>query len=111
MKLLRGVLIMLAVLPAAAHAQVRTTGDYLARMDLNGDGRVQVNEYQSWLIYAFDQMDVNKDARLTADELPGGKGRVLRRSDQLDAFAERFRRQDRNHNGSLDARELASPPQ
>lgn len=111
MRRLGSTVLMLAFLPCAAGAQVRTTGDYLARMDLNGDGKVQVNEYQAWLIYAFDEMDANKDGVLTPSELPGGRGRTLRRDEQMQVFAERFKRQDRNRNGSLDARELAAPPQ
>lgn len=104
-------LMLTALLPSMAAAQVRTTSEYLARMDSNGDGKVQLVEYQNWLIYAFDQMDANKDGRLSAAELPGGKGRELRRDEQMQIFAERFKRQDRNRNGSLDARELAAPPQ
>ena len=111
MKRLVTALLMGVLLTGAAAAQVRTTGDYLARMDLNGDGKVQVNEYQAWLIYAFDEMDANKDGVLTPGELPGGRGRTVRRDEQMRVFAERFKRQDRNRNGSLDARELAAPPQ
>lgn len=109
---MRVVPLLFAVLCAsAATAQVRTTREYLDRMDANHDGKVQMQEYQDWLIYAFDQMDINKDGVLTPGELPGGKGRSLRRSEQMQSFAARFKRQDRNHNGSLDARELAAPPQ
>lgn len=111
MKQLGLLLMVVAMLPTGVVAQVRTTSDYLTRMDSNGDGKVQVAEYQAWLIYAFDEMDRNKDSRLTPNELPGGKGRTLLREDQMRLFAERFKRQDRNRNGSLDARELAAPPQ
>ena len=44
-----------------ALAQVTATGDYLARMDTDGDGRVSVEEYVQWMLYAFDRMDRNGD--------------------------------------------------
>ena len=111
MTVLRAALLLLTCLvPTLGTAQVRTTSEYLARMDTDGDGKVQLVEYQNWLIYAFDEMDRNKDGVLTADEQPGKKGRALQRAAQMHLFAERFKRQDRNRNGSLDAKELAAPP-
>lgn len=112
MSVLRAPLLVMALcVPVLGWAQVRTTSEYLARMDSNGDGKVQLVEYQDWLIYAFDEMDRNKDGMLTADEQPGKKGRTLQRAAQMQIYAERFKRQDRNRNGSLDAKELAAPPQ
>ena len=43
----------LACLPCAVRAQVTATGDYLARMDSDRDGRVSLAEYQAWMSYAF----------------------------------------------------------
>src|SRR5690606_29349258 len=43
-----------SLLPLAAQAQVDATGDYLSRMDADGDGRVSLAEYQDWMSYAFD---------------------------------------------------------
>lgn len=94
----------------AAHAQVSASNDYLARMDANGDGRVALPEYQDWLSYAFDAMDRDRDGRLAPAELPGGRGKAVTRSQHRAALAAAFARQDRNRNGSLDARELAAPP-
>jgi len=93
-----------------AQAQVRASGDYLSRMDLDGDGRVSLVEYQDWLSYAFDAMDRNHDDMLTPDELPGGRGAAITRAQHRARLANAFRRQDRNHDGVLDARELAAPP-
>ena len=61
----------------AAGAQVERTGDYLSRMDTDGDGRVSRDEYLAWMGYAFANMDRNADGVLTADELPGGKGKPV----------------------------------
>ncbi|NUO78351.1 MAG: hypothetical protein HOQ32_20370 [Lysobacter sp.] len=104
----------LLALPSAAAAQVNSTGDYLSRMDTNGDGKVSLVEYQDWLSYGFDAMDKNRNGVLEPEELPSGRrsaGAALTREQHRAQLAETFRKQDRNRNGSLDARELASPPQ
>ena len=104
-----------SLLDAAARcrrmAQVRATGDYLARMDADRDGRVALVEYQDWLSYAFDAMDRDHDGVLSPGELPGGRGQPRSRAQHRARLAEAFARQDRNHDGFLDARELAAPPQ
>ena len=92
-------------------AQVQVSGDYLARMDADRDGRVGLVEYQDWLSYAFDAMDRNHDGLLSPAELPGGRGQPLPRSEHRARLAAAFARQDRNRDGFLDARELATPPQ
>ena len=98
-------------LPMLANAQVQRTGDYLSKMDANGDGRVSLVEYQDWLTYAFDGMDRDRDGVLSAAEQPGGKGQPLTREQHRTRLAERFRKQDANRDGYLNARELAAPPQ
>ena len=96
--------------PVFAGAQVAATSDYLARMDGDGDGRVSVAEYQAWMGYAFERMDLNRDGLLTADELPGGKGKTVSLAEHRETLAAMFRRQDANGDGFLDARELSAPP-
>ena len=49
------------LLAVPAHAQVQATGEYLARMDADGDGRVSLAEYQDWMGYAFAAMDRDGD--------------------------------------------------
>ena len=98
-------------LPMLANAQVQRTGDYLSKMDAKGDGRVSLVEYQDWLTYAFDGMDRDRDGVLSAAEQPGGKGQPLTREQHRARLAERFRKQDANRDGFLNARELSAPPQ
>jgi hypothetical protein len=99
-----------SALPALA--QVRVSGDYLARMDGNRDGRIALVEYQDWLSYGFDAMDRNHDGLLSQAELPpSGRGKPVTRDEHRARLASAFGRQDRDHDGFLDARELATPPQ
>lgn len=102
---------LLAGLPICAQAQVNATGDYLARMDTDADGRVSQIEFLDWMSYAFDARDRDRDGVLSADELPGGKGQPISREQHRERLAATFRKQDRNGDGYLDARELAAPPQ
>ncbi|WP_421568616.1 EF-hand domain-containing protein [Stenotrophomonas sp. PD6] len=98
------------LLAAAAQAQVTDTRSYLQRMDTDGDGKVSVEEYVQWMLYAFDRMDRNGDGVLSADELPGGKGKPITRDQQRQTIVERFHKQDANGDGFLSAKELSAPP-
>ena len=107
---MRAALLLPLLLPAVALAQVSQTGEYLAKMDADGDGRVSLAEYQDWMSYAFDGMDRDGDGVLSPHEQPGGRGKALTRDQHLARLAARFVRQDANGDGFLDARELAAPP-
>ncbi len=96
--------------PLLAAAQVDGTGDYLQRMDADRDGRVSQAEFLDWMSYAFNARDRDHDGVLSGDELPGGKGAAITRSTHREQLAATFRKQDRNGDGYLDARELAAPP-
>ncbi len=98
--------------PAAAPgAAPQGTGDYLSRMDINGDRKISLLEYQNWLTYAFDGMDRNRDGLLAPEEQPGGRGKPITRDAHRVRVAERFGRQDIDRSGFLDAKELSAPPQ
>ena len=100
----------LLVLAPAAVAQVTASGEYLARMDTDRDGRVSLVEYQDWLSYGFDAMDLDHDGTLSPAEQPGGRGKPLTREAHRTRLADAFRRQDANKDGVLTAAELAAPP-
>ena len=107
---MRASVALVLLLPLVAGAQVQRTDEYLQRIDANGDGRVDLGEYQDWLSYAFDAMDRDRDGVLSPAEQPGGRGTALTRAAHRERLAERFRRQDANRDNVLDARELAAPP-
>ncbi|GGJ96399.1 EF-hand domain-containing protein [Luteimonas terricola] len=100
-----------AAVSLPATAQVTATGDYLERMDADGDGRVSLAEYLDWMGYAFREMDRDGNGVLTSAELPGGKGGPVTLQQHRARLAERFAKQDTNGDGLLDAKELAAPPQ
>lgn len=95
---------------ATAGAQVERTGDYLAKIDTDGDGRVSQAEYLAWMGYAFEKMDRDGDGVLSPSELPGARGKPVTREEHRRRLVERFRRQDVDGDGYLDAKELAAPP-
>ena len=104
-------LLLVCALPMLGNAQVQRTGEYLSKMDADRDGKVSLAEYQEWLTYAFDGMDRDRDGVLSPTEQPGGRGQPLTREQHRTRLAERFRKQDANRDGYLNARELAAPPQ
>ncbi len=104
------ILCLAAMAGLPASAQVQDTGEYLQRMDADGDGRVSPEEYLQWLLYAFDRMDRNADGVLEAAEQPGGRGKPISREEQRQVILARFARQDADGDGYLSARELMAPP-
>lgn len=102
--------LLAVLLPCAAMAQVQDTGDYLRRMDLDGDGRVGPDEYLQWMLYAFERMDRDGNGVLEPAEQPGGRGQPITREQQTQVILQRFRKQDANGDGYLSARELMAPP-
>ncbi|MEE7548602.1 calcium-dependent protein kinase 21 [Xanthomonas sp. Kuri4-1] len=103
-------LLVLAAARGTAGAQVADTGEYLRRMDSDGDGRVSLDEYLAWMGYAFEQRDRDHDGVLQGDELPGGRGRPVTLAQHRATLTARFRRQDADGDGYLSARELMAPP-
>jgi Ca2+-binding EF-hand superfamily protein len=110
----RRLLAALALLAATASAQdfPRTPKEYLQRMDTNGDGKVDEAEYVRYMSQGFMRMDVNGDGVIDANDGPMRPGA---RPIHLDEFQRnlihQFHKLDTNHDGYLNARELAQPPQ
>lgn len=90
----------------------RTPKEYLQRMDANGDGKVDEAEYVRYMSQGFLRMDINGDGVIDANDGPMRPGA---RPIHLDEFQRnlihQFHKLDTNHDGYLNARELAQPPQ
>ncbi len=99
----------LCLLPLAAGAQYSRAA-YLRQFDTNGAGCVSESEYLVYMSRGFAQLDRNHDGVLEADELPGGRGKLVTLKTWQDNLRRQFRRLDRRHDGCLDAQELTAPP-
>ena len=106
-----GVLFSAPAFSVQAQHYISQTSEYLQRMDEDQDGKVSLSEYQAWMMYAFDEMDLNADGVLEASELPGGRGKSMTRDQRMQIIEGTFKRQDLNKDGFLSAKELAAPPQ
>ena len=109
MKILAAALLLCAAcLPTVAGAQSRN--GYFAVVDLDGDGRISLDEYIERFSYAFRQMDRNHDGVVDeSEQLVRGAPRLTLA--QLHAQLEaQFRRQDKNHDGVLSPAEFLAPP-
>ncbi|WP_249340459.1 hypothetical protein [Sphingomonas sp. 2SG] len=106
-------------------------GGGMMRLDANHDGVITRAEMIAEAEARFAAMDTNKDGKVTPEERDaareamraqrgGGEGprggggmraggdREMTRADALDRAAKRFDRLDANHDGKLDATELAA---
>lgn len=107
-------------------------GGGMMRLDANHDGVITRAEMIAEAEARFAAMDTNKDGTVTADEreaaraamraqrgggdgprgggagMRGGGDREMTRAEALDRAGKRFDRLDTNHDGKLDAAELAA---
>jgi len=102
-----------SVCAASAWAQ-STPADYLAEMDADHDGHISLSEYQDWLSAAFREMDRNGNGVIDLYEFDRA---VVTPHTQPLSLAQhrrnlemRFRLQDTDRDGYLNARELGAPP-
>lgn len=105
-------LVLAAALPCgtAAAQTVATRADYLQRLDRDGDGRIILSEYRTYLTHGFRDMDRDGDGVLRGDELPVAGAKPRRLEDLLSDLARQFARLDHDRDGYLDAVELTAPP-
>lgn len=99
---------VLVLVSGASLAQ--SQGDYFARMDQDGDGRVSLAEFLAHMGFAFRQMDVNGNGLLEPHEqhIPNAKPITLEEHRQR--LTAQFHRQDADGDGHLSRSELLAPP-
>lgn len=103
--------LLTATTPLLAQTQfARSQSQLFNRFDANRDGVIQVTEYQTELLRAFDAMDVNRNKVLDLNELPSGSRAPVTRKQRLASIADQFRAQDGNKDGVLQPNELFQPP-
>jgi hypothetical protein len=91
-------------------ALAQSQADFVARMDSDGDHRVSCAEYTEYMSYAFRQMDRDRNGVLEPGEQLVPNAKRLTLAEHQANLAGQFARQDVNHDGFLNARELAAPP-
>ncbi|KAA2284201.1 EF-hand domain-containing protein [Arenimonas fontis] len=104
----RAALALALYLPAAALAG--TSDDYFSRVDLDGDGRVSLQEFLERMSFAFRQMDVNGDGILAPHEQHIPDAPTITIEQHRERFSAQFHRQDADGDGYLSRAELLSPP-
>jgi Ca2+-binding EF-hand superfamily protein len=97
--------------PALAQDFPRTPKEYLQRMDANGDGKVDEAEYVRYMSQGFLRMDINGDGVIDANDGPMRPGANIRLDTFQRSLIQQFHKLDTNHDGFLNAKELAQPPQ
>ena len=104
---MRASLLALLLLAAPAFGQA---DDYFQRVDLDGDGRVSLEEFLERMGFAFRQMEVDGNGVLEPHEqhVPDAPRITLEQHEAR--FGAQFRRQDANGDGYLSRQELLAPP-
>lgn len=107
--------VAIAATVASAEVPPRSPTELLQWMDSDGDGRVGLQEYQYYLSRGFRTLDRNGDGMVDSSELPagvhsGGRRKAVDLTRHERSLAQAFARQDVDHDGFLDAAELAAPP-
>lgn len=104
---MRASLLALLLAPGLAAAQ---DGDYFARVDLDGDGRVSRHEFLERMSFAFRQMDANGNDVLEPHEQHLPDAGTITLAQHHERFGAQFQRQDADGDGYLSRAELLAPP-
>lgn len=102
-----GIVLCLLASPGVVRAQA---GDYFKVVDLDGDGRISLDEFLERMSWAFRQRDANGNGILDPEEqhVPGARPIAL--ADHHARLTGQFRRQDGNGDGYLTPAEFLAPP-
>src|SRR6478609_6033310 len=75
--------------------------DYFARVDIDADGKVSLEEFLSKMSWAFSQRDINGDDILQPSEQDIPDAKAITLAEHHARFTRQFRRQDGNGDGFL----------
>lgn len=101
---------LLAAALAALLAAPVAASDYFSAVDLDGDGRVSLDEFLERMGFAFGQMDLDGNDVLEPHEQHVPDAPRITRAEHEARFTAQFRRQDGNGDGYLSRTELLAPP-
>lgn len=104
---MRASLLALLLLLSPAFAQA---DDYFSRVDLDGDGRVSLEEFLERMGFAFRQMDLDGNEVLEPHEQHVPDAPRITLAQHEERFSAQFRRQDADSDGYLSRAELLAPP-
>ena len=96
-----------AIAPGEARAQA---ADYFKAVDLDGDGRLSLEEFLERMSWAFRQRDVNGNEVLDPEEQHVANARPISLAEHRARFTAQFQRQDTNRDGYLSPAEFLAPP-
>ena len=108
--------VLLATASLVAHAAAPTPAsatpsrDYFARVDLDADGRVSLDEFLRRMSWAFSQRDANGNDVLEPSEQHVAGAKPITLAEHHARFARQFVRQDVDKDGYLSRREFLAPP-
>ena len=101
---------LLAAALAALLAAPVAASDYFSAVDLDGDGRVSLDEFLERMGFAFGQMDLDGNDVLEPHEQHVPNAPRITRAEHEARFTAQFHRQDGNGDGYLSRAELLAPP-
>lgn len=101
---------LLAIAGVAPAAGASGAGDYFAAVDLDGDGRVSLDEFLERMGFAFGRMDLDGNDVLEPHEQHVPDAPRITRAEHEARFTAQFRRQDGNGDGYLSRAEFLAPP-
>jgi hypothetical protein len=100
----------IGLIAIACNALANSKDQYFSAMDIDQSGGVSLSEFQSWMRYAFDRIDENRNDVIDADEALVPKMRGVTRVKHQANIAAQFRRQDADRDSVLSQAELTAPP-
>lgn len=102
----------LAVVAAllAGTVMAQSSDDYFSLVDLDGDGRISLQEFLERMSFAFRQMDLDGNGVLEPHEQNIPNAPTITLAQHHERFTAQFRRQDADADGYLGRREFLAPP-